>query len=281
MYCRFCGKQIQDDSAYCIYCGRNLGSTVKDDASPDSNNLNFPDEVIKNASWEGTEPYVQESSSSQSQPAKPLSPERIAQIQAEAVAQAQREEERLIRQKAYEKEQQRLKEKREAEERREKDKIEWEKAQSINTYESYQWYMENFPDGLYLSKAAELYNLIIEENAWNSTKQTKTKESVEEFIEKYNYSGRFTAEAYTLLTAINKRLEDEWIEDELWEKAESTDSKESYNEYLDKYPNGKYAEDAHDNIEHLENAGNGVVAFWCVAAFFVFLMFTFQILSSS
>ena len=42
MYCRFCGKQIDDDSVFCVHCGKNLTKTNKSDSKEqnhESNNL--------------------------------------------------------------------------------------------------------------------------------------------------------------------------------------------------------------------------------------------------
>ena len=42
MYCRFCGKQICDDSVFCVHCGKNLNETNKSDSKEQnhkSNNL--------------------------------------------------------------------------------------------------------------------------------------------------------------------------------------------------------------------------------------------------
>lgn len=32
MYCRFCGKQINDDSKFCSYCGKELSDSIKSSA---------------------------------------------------------------------------------------------------------------------------------------------------------------------------------------------------------------------------------------------------------
>lgn len=37
MYCRFCGKKIEDDSRFCKYCGRKLESSSNCSYSSDSN----------------------------------------------------------------------------------------------------------------------------------------------------------------------------------------------------------------------------------------------------
>ena len=42
MYCRFCGKQIDDDSVFCVHCGKKLTETNKSDSKEQnhkSNNL--------------------------------------------------------------------------------------------------------------------------------------------------------------------------------------------------------------------------------------------------
>ena len=47
MYCRFCGRQIEDDSSFCTYCGKNLStSTTNDNANKNVNNQN--ETVVEN-----------------------------------------------------------------------------------------------------------------------------------------------------------------------------------------------------------------------------------------
>ncbi len=47
MYCKFCGKQIDDNSTFCNFCGKNLSSSVRG-----ASNVGSVDDIIKNATWE-------------------------------------------------------------------------------------------------------------------------------------------------------------------------------------------------------------------------------------
>ena len=50
MYCRFCGKQILDDSVFCMYCGKNQGASVSASSSPnDDDDLYDLDEFFSEA----------------------------------------------------------------------------------------------------------------------------------------------------------------------------------------------------------------------------------------
>ena len=44
MYCRFCGRQIEDDSSFCTYCGKNLSTPTTNDS--DNKNVNNQNETV-------------------------------------------------------------------------------------------------------------------------------------------------------------------------------------------------------------------------------------------
>ena len=44
MYCKYCGKEIADDSKYCMYCGKDVAKEKQDSIQPPSNMVAKEDE---------------------------------------------------------------------------------------------------------------------------------------------------------------------------------------------------------------------------------------------
>lgn len=49
MYCKFCGKLINDNSQFCMYCGKKLSSNIKDNSSKQEVSIrNAPSDTMPN-----------------------------------------------------------------------------------------------------------------------------------------------------------------------------------------------------------------------------------------
>lgn len=136
----------------------------------------------------------------------------------------------------------------------------WKKTQKINTIESYQEFIDKYPQSEY-SDAAELKLIELE---FYKAEEISTVQSYNYFLIKYKYNS-FTEKAKNNLiyleyqnakmansiSAYEKFLQNypqstfsnyiyEKIEPLLWKEAEKTNTIESYNSFLSKYPNSQY-----------------------------------------
>lgn len=48
MFCKFCGKQIEDNSKFCPECGKNLISGTNNHQTQDSNNFDYTKSAMYN-----------------------------------------------------------------------------------------------------------------------------------------------------------------------------------------------------------------------------------------
>ena len=114
------------------------------------------------------------------------------------------------------------------------DELMWEKAVEKNTIESYQEYLKKQPEGKYLKEAVE----IIKELTWQAAEADNTVDSFRDYLDKYP-EGKYKVEAV------------EAIEELKWQMAEAEDTVQSFEEYLNEYPEGKYVVEARNSIELL------------------------------
>lgn len=111
----------------------------------------------------------------------------------------------------------------------------WKKAQKINTIESYQEFLNNYPGSEFYDEAK---NKLIE----SEFRKAESINSIDGYTE---YLGKYENSPYTE-QAENKLMELEFG------KAERINTIKSYNRYLEKYPAGELAENARKSIESLE-----------------------------
>jgi len=57
MYCRFCGKQIDDDSVFCVHCGKNLTENNKCNPKEQNNESNNPSQNTPTETDGGSSPW--------------------------------------------------------------------------------------------------------------------------------------------------------------------------------------------------------------------------------
>lgn len=56
MYCRFCGKKIEDDSRFCKYCGKNLKTKSKASNSSSTHSYSYSSNSNeRNGTYRGTD----------------------------------------------------------------------------------------------------------------------------------------------------------------------------------------------------------------------------------
>ena len=110
----------------------------------------------------------------------------------------------------------------------------WKETKSLNTIESYEKFLEEYPEGEFSAKARAK----LEELYFKQAEKINTTESYEEFLKKYP-EGKFADNFSAKLEELN------------FKQAEKINTTESYEEFLEKYPEGKFANNVSANLEDL------------------------------
>lgn len=118
--------------------------------------------------------------------------------------------------------------------------IQWKKAVENNTLKAYKDYLEIYPDGKY----KEVVNNNIEELIWIETTEQNHIYGYEKYLKDYP-NGIYASDARTLIV----KIEAEEKEQKAWNVANSVNSIQSYIDYLTQYPSGVYSESALHNLE--------------------------------
>jgi outer membrane protein assembly factor BamD (BamD/ComL family) len=117
----------------------------------------------------------------------------------------------------------------------------WENAQSENTVQAYQEFIEKHPS----SEWTDIAKHKMEEADWERAESLDITQMYEEFLAKYPSSDH----------ADVARQKTEKLD---WSKAEKTSTIQAYQQFLAKHPSGEFAQQAKHNIEEIdwENAKN-------------------------
>ena len=112
----------------------------------------------------------------------------------------------------------------------------WKKARKINTLETYEEFLEKYPDSKYKYSAFELIDSI---NFY--------KIDLKDLSELRTYilnakSDKYKGKTKTVI---------EQLENELWHEVKSINTNQGYQKYLENFPNGKYTDNANQNIDSL------------------------------
>ena len=135
------------------------------------------------------------------------------------------------------------------------DEAEWNKALDRNTRESYEAYLELFPQGLNAAEARAILQRMDEEAAerarqdaaraareqalWTETRATRTLEAVDAFLAEFP-TGRFENDA----RALRRELANTEADKAAWDAAQKLDTEQGYQSYLTGYPQGQFVPDA-------------------------------------
>ncbi len=111
------------------------------------------------------------------------------------------------------------------------EKIEWAIADKKGSLEGYLNYLQNYPEGKYVTNA----KVSMDRVAWRDAENNNTIESYETYLD-FNPEGKYTIQAK------NKLDELSWID------AKNNNTIISYKNYLSCFPSGSYAREAFDNI---------------------------------
>jgi hypothetical protein len=128
------------------------------------------------------------------------------------------------------------------------DKEDWQAAEEANTVAAFEEYLQEHPDGKYVTEAREG----LDELHWHEAEGTNTVEAFEEYLEEHP-DGKYVTEAR------------EGLEELHWHEAEGTNTAEAFGEYLQDHPDGKYAVQAREHIDDLDwqeaQAANTIAAY--------------------
>jgi hypothetical protein len=128
------------------------------------------------------------------------------------------------------------------------DKEDWQAAEEANTVEAFEEYLQEHPDGKYVTEAREG----LEELHWQAAEEANTVEAFEEYLQEHP-DGKYVTEARGGLEELH------------WQAAEEANTVEAFGEYLQDHPDGKYAVQARERIDDLDwqeaQAANTIVAY--------------------
>ena len=108
----------------------------------------------------------------------------------------------------------------------------WKKAQDINTIESYQEFINKYPDSKYLSAAKIQFTKL----EFEKSEGINTLNEYKSFLEKYPESN-YTEEVNHLIESL------------IWDNTITANTIESYESYIEQYPEGSYMSEAKSSIE--------------------------------
>ncbi len=111
----------------------------------------------------------------------------------------------------------------------------WQEALDNDTVESYNAFLEEYPDGEYAREAKDKLELLL----WREANKIKTIEGYEEYLEKYP-------------NGIESHKAIERLEELKWQAAVDNNTIYSYEKYLTEYPSGAFSESALEIIEDLQ-----------------------------
>jgi len=99
----------------------------------------------------------------------------------------------------------------------------WNDAKQINTYSSYQDYLNKYPEGSYISEAKTLQ----EDALWKQAQNENTVQSYDNYLSTYT-NGRYKSESLTKKECA------------FWNDVKTNNKVEGFESYINTYPNGKY-----------------------------------------
>ncbi len=111
----------------------------------------------------------------------------------------------------------------------------WQEALDNDNIESYNAFLEEYPDGEYAQEAKDKLDPLL----WQKANKINTIEGYEEYLEEYPQG----AEAEKAI---------ERLEELKWQTAVDKDTIDNYEKYLTEYPSGAFAEKARDRIVDLQ-----------------------------
>lgn len=117
---------------------------------------------------------------------------------------------------------------------------EYNKASQINTIETWEAYLQNFPESKFAGKATADLNHLKQLNTWNEAKDIHTVSAYKDYLENYP-EGEFSDEA-------NKNIRQLEKEQAAWEEAMQADSIPAYKRFVETYASSVYVEDARERI---------------------------------
>jgi outer membrane protein assembly factor BamD (BamD/ComL family) len=114
----------------------------------------------------------------------------------------------------------------------------WQHAQEQDTYEAYEKYLADYPNGMFTKKAHDRMDAVL----WEEVQASNTRESYQNYLTK-NPRVPHVAQARA------------WLDDlelKIWDDAKTADQRKKYSEYLTQYPEGKYAFEANKRLQDKE-----------------------------
>lgn len=117
---------------------------------------------------------------------------------------------------------------------------EYNKASQINTIQTWEAYLQNFPDSRFTDKATAGLNDLKELKAWNEANDKHTIPEYEGYLKKYP-EGKYSSEANAYLQQLK-------TERTAWEKTLLANNKPAFEHFIETYPSSLYVEDARQQI---------------------------------
>lgn len=131
------------------------------------------------------------------------------------------------------------------------DEKSWRKALKKNNSKSYQVYLTQFPQGIYVTKAKEKFSKLFDEELWNSVKDKNDLNHYHIYLNKLP-TGLHRGEALQEIEKI--------IENKSWNKAKSLNTLDGYKAYLDEcfkgVHNGLHEQEAIEFVEQIQDTIN-------------------------